>query len=332
MRQLVDKIHTEGFKAQLWWTPLAVDPGTELIQHHPDQLLLNADGSPQKITWWNSFYLCPAYPKVRQDARNFVIKAMSDWGFDGLKIDGQHLNGAPPCYNPAHHHVVPEDSVEGVPGFFKTIYDTALSIKPQALVEICPCGTSYSFFSMPYMNMSVASDPGSSWQIRLKGKVLKALMGNSTAYFGDHVDMSDGGDDFASTVGVGGVIGTNFSWPVGSGRRRKLDLTDSKEKIWNQWVQIYKAKMLSKGNYLGTLYDIGFDKPETHVITKDGTMYYAFYAAHWSGEVELRGLGKHTYHVFDYVGGRDLGTVTGPEATLPVEFDKHLLLEVKPEV
>ena len=31
MRALVDKIHAEGFKAQLWWAPLAADPGTELV-------------------------------------------------------------------------------------------------------------------------------------------------------------------------------------------------------------------------------------------------------------------------------------------------------------
>src|SRR5262249_28199150 len=71
------------------------------------------------------------------------------------------------------------------------------NLKKDALVEVCPCGTSYSFFTAPFMNMSVASDPTSSFQVRLKGKTLKALMGDSAAYFGDHVDMSDGGDDFA---------------------------------------------------------------------------------------------------------------------------------------
>ena len=33
--------------------------------------------------------------------------------------------------------------------------------------------------------------------------------------------------------------------------------------------------MLPKGEYLGALYDIGFDKPEAHAISKDGAMYYA---------------------------------------------------------
>jgi len=56
--------------------------------------------------------------------------------------------------------------------------------------------TGYSFFTLPYLNMTVASDPESSWQVRLKGKTLKALTGDRVAYFGDHVEMSEGGYHF----------------------------------------------------------------------------------------------------------------------------------------
>ena len=66
-----------------------------------------------------------------------------------------------------------------MPGFFKAIWDAAQAAKPEAVVEICPCGTGYSFFTLPYLNMTVASDPESSWQIRTKGKTLKALAGRS---------------------------------------------------------------------------------------------------------------------------------------------------------
>ena len=89
--------------------------------------------------------------------------------------------------------------------------------------------------------------------------------------------------------------------------------------------------MLSRGEYLGTLYDIGFDRPEAHAIRKDGSMYYAFYAPHWSGKITLRGLAERAYRVTDYVDGKDLGTVRGPDATLDVQFEKHLLLQAKPE-
>ena len=332
MKALVDRIHEGGLKAQLWWCPLAMDPGTRLEREHPDLVLLNEDGSRRKITWWDSFYLCPAYGPVRDDARAFVKKALTAWGFDGLKIDGQHLNAAPPCFNPAHRHRAPEDSSEGVPGFFEAIWDEAMAAKPDALVEICPCGTAYSFFTMPYLNMVVASDPKSSWQVRLKGKTLKGLLGDGVAYFGDHVEMSDGGADFASTLGVGGVIGTNFAWPGASGKKSpKLLLTPAREETWSTWVKLYQDKRLSGGEYLGALYDIGFDRPEAHVIRKDDALYYAFFARHFSGSLELRGLGGGRYHVRDYEAGRNLGAVSGPTATLAVTFAEHLLLEARPE-
>ncbi len=333
MRAMVDKFHAEGFRAQLWWAPLAADPDTELLKQHREMLLLNADGSPQRITWWNSWYLCPAYPGVLEHHRKLVEKFIREWDYDGLKLDGQHLNGVPPCYNPAHKHARPEESVEALPRFFKMIYETALAIKPDALIELCPCGTAYAFHYLPYLNMSVASDPRGSWQIRLKGKTLKALHGDGVAFFGDHVELSDNGDDFASTMGIGGVVGTNFRWPPGSGGQRKGrgDLTPEREKHFQKWLNLYREKMLSRGEYLGDLYDIGFDRPEAHVVRKGETLYYAFFAPAYRGRIELRGLAPRTYRVVDYENQRDLGNVRGPKAALEVEFQRHLLLEARPD-
>ena len=331
MKALVDRIHQEGFKAQLWWSPLSAVPDSELLKDHPDYELLNRDGSKRKVSWWDSYYLCPADKRVVEYHQALVKKILVDWGFDGLKLDGQDMNGVPACYNPAHHHAQPEDSVEALPDFFKAIYDTAQTVKPGTLVEFCPCGTAFSFFTMPHFNMSVASDPQSSFQIRSKAKTLKALMGDDVPFFGDHVEESDGGNDFASTLGVGGVVGTQFVLPSLVTKHGKSDLTPEREKDFEKWLRIYREKMLSKGQYLGQLYDIGFDVPETHVIRKDKTMYYAFYAKQWKGQVELRGLEDRNYSVVDYVTGKSLGTVSGQNAHLPVEFDQHLLLEVQPQ-
>lgn len=331
MRALVDRIHAAGFKAQLWWSPLASRPGARTHREHPDWLLRNANQSARKITWWNAEYLCPAYEPVQQDAIAFVRKALGEWGFDGLKIDGQHLNAAPPCFNPAHHHAAPEESFERVPEFFKGIWEAAQQTRPGALVEICPCGTGYSFYTLPYLNMVVGADPESSWQVRLKGKSLKALAGDALAYFGDHVELSDGGTDFASTVGVGGVIGSNFAWREASGKKDpKLLLTPAREAQWAQWTAIYQDKRLSEGEYLGTLYDIGFDRPEAHVIRRAGTLYYAFYAPHFDGVLELRGLEPRAYRVVDYVAGRALEDASGPVGRIRARFDRALLLEVAP--
>jgi alpha-galactosidase len=331
IKALVDRIHQEGFKAQLWWSPLSAVPDSELLRDHPDYELLNRDGSERKVSWWNSYYLCPADRRVVEYHKALVRKILVDWGFDGLKLDGQHMNGVPVCYNPAHHHAQPEDSVEGLPDFFRAIYETAQSVKPGTLVEFCPCGTAFSFFTMPHFNMSVASDPTSSFQVRSKAKTLKALMGDTIPFFGDHVELSDGGNDFASTVGVGGVVGTQFVIPSLVAKRSRSDLTPAREQEFEKWLRIYRDKMLSKGQYLGQLYDIGFDAPETHAIRKDQTMYYAFFAKRWKGPVELRGLEDRNYSVVDYVTGKSLGTVAGHSAHLPVEFDGNLLVEVRPQ-
>jgi alpha-galactosidase len=331
MKALVDRIHAEGFRAQLWWSPLSAVPSSELLKEHPDLALLNQDGSRRKVSWWNSDYLCPAEPRVTENQKALVRKFLSEWGFDGLKLDGQHMNAVPPCYNSSHHHQHPEDSVEALPGFFRELYETARTAKPDALVEFCPCGTAYSFFTMPHFNMSVASDPESSFQVRSKGKTLKALMGDNIPYFGDHVELSDGATDFASTVGVGGVVGTQFVLPELVTKHTKFDLTPERRKIFDQWIKIYKDKMLSRGEYLGELYDIGFDIPETHAIRKGQDMYYAFFARHWTGPIELRGLQDQKYHLVDYVTHKDFGTVHGPKATIPAEFSQHLLIEAQPE-
>jgi alpha-galactosidase len=338
IRALVDKIHAAGMKAQLWWAPLSVSPHSELIRSHPDWLLLDSSGSRRRISWWNSFYLCPADPEVVAYHRKLTDRIFKTWGFDGLKLDGQFLNAVPRCTNPAHHHASQLDSVRELPYFFRAISEAAHAVNPGALIELCPCGTAYSFFSMPYYNMSVASDPRSSWQVRSKGKTLKALMGDQLPYFGDHVEMSEGGRDFASTVGVGGVIGTQYRWPpndknaapASDAHTAKLILTPEKEDLWAKWVQIYRQQMLPEGEYLGGLYDIGFDRPETHSIRKGGVMYYAFFAPEWNGAVELRGLGRGQYTVVDYVNNKQLGSVNGAEGKLHVAFRHSLLIAAQP--
>ena len=331
MKRLVNAIHDQGLKAKLWWAPLAVDPGTKLLKEHPDVLLINAEGKPQDISWWDSHYMSPASPATIEETQSVIKMFMQNWGFDGLKMDGQHMNAVPPDYNPAHQLANPNEAVEAVPRFFQMIYETARAIKPHAVVENCPCGTACSFYNMAYMNQSVSSDPTSSWQIRLKGKTFKALMGK-TAYYGDHVELSDGGQDFASSFGVGAVLGTKFTWPKDNPTQSEsFLLTPEKEKIWKDWFALYNRKMLSKAEYRGDLYDIGFDQPEAHAIQKGDTLHYAFYADTWEGDVELRGLEDRNYRVVDYVNDQDYGTVEGPQATLSARFEKHLLLEAIPQ-
>jgi alpha-galactosidase len=331
IRRMVDQIHAMGLKAKLWWAPLAVDPGSKLLSQNPDILLLNKDYVPQFISYWNSYYMSPVYYKTVDHTKGVLKLFLSDWDFDGLKMDGGFLNAVPPDYNPAHNLEYPEQSYENLPGFFEMIYKTAHTFKPDAVLQICPCGATMSFFTMPWTNQTVASDPTSSWQTRLKGKTYKALLGK-TAYYGDHVELSDGADDFASQVGIGAVLGTKFTWPKDNpyANEGKFLLTPENEKFWKKWIGIFNQKMLPTGNYLGELYDIGYDKPETHVIQKGDTLFYAFYGKNWDGKIELRGLENKRYSVYDYVNEIDYGKVSGTDNYLNVKFTGSLLLQAVP--
>jgi alpha-galactosidase len=332
MRSLVDKIHAYGLKAQIWWAPLAVDPQSKLFAKNPDIILLNADEAPQYITWWNSYYMSPVYKGTLDHTKAMVEKFMGDWNYDGLKLDGQHQNACPPDYNWKHDLINPEEAPEGIPAFFKLIYQTARQIKPHSIIEICPCGDAMSFYNIPYTNQFVSSDPVGSKQIRSKAKTYKAIAPN-TAYFGDHVELSDSARDFASTIGVGGVPGSKFTWPKDNplAPEGPFVLTSENENLWKKWITLYNRKMLSTGNYLGELYDIGYDIPETHVIQKADTLYYAFFANKWKGMIHLKGLSQGKYKVLDYFNNKEYGEISSDKPQIEAAFDNFLLLVAYPE-
>jgi alpha-galactosidase len=336
MRAFARNLKDAGLRPRLWLAPLAADPGSDILHDHPEMLLLDQNGSVQKISWWNAFTQCPAYRPTVDYYVALVTKIIGDWGFEGIKFDGQYLNAVAPCYNPAHHHARPEESCEKLADFWKAIHEAVHKANPDAVVELCPCGTAFAFHNLPATDQYPASDPTSSWQVRSKGKSMKALMGDRSSYAGDHVELSDRGKDFASSVGIGAVISTKFTWPKDTEHPSEplppggLVLTPEKEALWRKWSELYRQHMLPHGEYLGSLYDIGFDRPEAHAIAKDGALYYAFYADRWEGRLELRGLAAGRYRVRDLFNDVELGEVDAQDNTLLAHFEHFLLVKATP--
>ena len=332
MRRMTDAIHAAGLKAKIWWAPLAADYESELATKHPEMLLVQKDGTHENITYWDSWYLSPVNPHTQAYTRDLIDMFLVKWGFDGFKLDGQHLNLCAPDYNPESGLAYPEEASERMPEFFKDLMERAQLDKPGAVVQLCPCGDAFNFFNTPYINQAVASDPTSSAQVRMKRKAFAAMCPD-LAYYADHVELTDGGMDFASQIGVGGVIGSKFTWPgMNPTAHHGKDniLTPEKEAALRKWVAIYNSKMLSRGEYLG-LYSYGFDKPETHVIAKDGAMYYAFYAPKWDGQpIELRGLEARKYTVTEYTAD-DVKSyeIDGENPIINPIFEGNYLIEVK---
>jgi len=276
--------------------------------------------------------MSPTYQGTVNHTKEVLNMFINEWGYDGLKMEGQHLTAVAPDYSFRRHNArTPEEANEKLPEFYRMIKEEVTGIKPDAVLQICPCGCAMSFYTIPEMNQAVASDPTSSAQNRQKCKTYKAI-NPQLAYYSDHVELTDGGNDFASELGVGGVLGTKFTWPENkkTAKPSRNYLSPEKEVIWKKWFEINRRKMLCRENYLGGLYDIGYDKPETHVISKGDTLFYAFYAKEWSGNIEFRGLTGSKYLVRDYINNVDVGTVSQENPVIETSFVRNLLVEAIP--
>lgn len=340
-------IHQAGALTQIWWYPLCAEDGaggwdgyeygiSAILRDHPDWLVLNPDGTTARNNRGLAM-LCPGLEAVREYTLDLVHQFISDWGFDGHKLD--NIYSMPPCYNPAHQHARPEESVEAFARVYRQIFDVTRKLRPNSVTQICPCGTPLTHTLLPATDQTVTADPISSAQIRQRIKFYKALMGPRAAVFADHVELSDGEADFASCLGAGGVLSTKFIWPPSADVEARLreayfPLTPEKEVEWRKWFSLAAELRLAEGEYLN-LYDLAFDTPEAHVIRKGNLLYYAFFTHRkeeaFRGTLPLRGLKARRYRARDYVNNVDLGIIQGSQATINIEFCGSLLLQVSEE-
>ena len=356
-KEMIARLHQAGLKSLPWWLPYGVqvkefsrsglynDPvgrpkqspemeemlsaTADVALQHRDWLIQDQQGKLVPISR-NLACLCPAYPPARNYMVQLAKRMIVDWKADGFYMDVVFT--VPPCYNPAHHHKSPYDSVRQLADLFQDFRKVIEQYDPEGMLMICPCGTTINYCLLPTTNEPVTADPVGSEQIRWRVKMYKALMGPTAPVFADRVESTqfkkiastgaEAGTDFASCMGPGGVMGTIFVWPKidklpGDLEYRgqlegmkSLLLTPEKDALWKKWFALYRQKMISSGEFLD-LYTVGFDVPEGYAIRKDQKMYYAFFTPPnrpwgldkppdlppsrnevWEGHLELRGLDK----------------------------------------
>lgn len=324
---LIQQLHRQGFRSSFWWYPLGVSPRSRLASEHREFLVQGEDGSLPLDP--NDFYqLCPAYEPALAHLRQVLTRAVSVWGFDGVYSDYQGLSAVPACFNPHHHHKSPLDSFQAVPRMFEMIQTTLRSLKPDSLHEVCICSLPHSPYNMPFYDLANASDPVSTWQVRSRIKVEKAIRGGTFAV-GDCYQIPiqewtgySVPESFESAMGTGAQLTTFYT-----------HLDESQRGPWTRWFREYRELDLGHAEYLN-LYDLAFDKPEVHVLRKGADLYYGIFADVWPRDrhqIELRGLRQGVvYEVYDYANRRALGTVTGPNPRLNMAFKDSLLLRLRP--
>lgn len=324
---------------------------SSLFKDHPEWMVAAPDGTPEYSKRGN-YFGAGNLPQVQAYFRELTRKMFLDWKIDGLKQDAVYM--APPDYNPDHGLSSPDDAGDGYVAIMKVIFETALECNPDAVVLNCPCGTPMTPQWMTWQNQAVTVDPWTSWVNRGVFKEMKGLFGACAPVVLDHIEISDEGEDF-SILGVGGVPATRFT-PSGRDRTNEIEDRifdvrpfDEKLKLWKHWFGLYNEMRLSEGEYLN-LYDVIYDVPETHVIKKQDALYFSLYPGvpdgvvddggheyrekkhlkKWQGDFSFRGLDADLiYQVRDWEHDILLGKIAGTEATMKLDIDHHLLLELK---
>ncbi|MBC8402303.1 MAG: alpha-galactosidase [Candidatus Marinimicrobia bacterium] len=320
----IDIIHRAGFKVKLWISYLTADPWSEVTKSHPDWMIKKSDGTFH-LDRWSGYTMCPGLSEVQEYHKELAKRFVGKYGADGFKVDGMYV--PPPCYNLEHHHDNPNESSEDYHKVFKTFYTEAKSINHQTTIMACPCGTVSDYTSLPYITETIAADPKSYEVVRRKAKLYRALKGANTPYSSDYIDITKGNLSFpitfATAIGVGAVPQTFYGEKP----------SEERMNIYKKWFTIYSDEMISRAEYLN-LYDMHFDRPETHVFKKTvnnkDIIYFSFYAddGEWNGEIEFRGLDKtKEYLAYDYVQRKNIGTISGSSPRMNLEFKNYLLIK-----
>jgi len=329
LRGFLTYLHDEGFYITAFFSDLLVDCEARAATAHPEYFVQQQDGSPLRVhSFGRSHYvLCPAYPPARRFVRWASERLAGFYGFDGVKNDGHTI--PLPCYHPAHNHEYPEQSVENYPLMQKTVYETFARLKPKGFVVafcfdgVVPFFYQHHYTTRPWPN----ADQTSEKQARWKQKLYKAIFGPERVLLDDHSDVKylsgKQGTWYLGPIS-GLAMGSVLETAIGPGY-------DYQNHHYDEIFAAYHREMLPDGGEYLSLYNVIHDKPECHVVRKDGSLYFGFFADKFDGTLELRGLKDGTYYrVVDYVQGREYPNVkaSGSKARLALRFDCYLLLRL----
>jgi len=99
MKWLADTIRSHGFKPGLWISPYVISEPTAVFREHPEWLVQNPDGTPQRIGNWEAGAEPPAdenpkryclditHPGAAAWLHDLVSTIVRDWGYEMIKLD-----------------------------------------------------------------------------------------------------------------------------------------------------------------------------------------------------------------------------------------------------
>ena len=267
------------------------------MREHRDMLLLDADGAAQNVTWWNSYTLCPAYQPTIDYFKAVTRRSSATGALTGSRSTGSTSMASRPAITPRTSMRSPKNRSRSCRTSGRRSMRRQSRSIPDAVIEICPCGTSFAFYNMPDMNQARASDPLIVMAGPAQGQDHQGVDGaigalcrrpcralattptisprplESARSFSDQIYVAQ--DTVPTTMPQDGFVLTPKRKRSGADGSRCTRRTGCRR------ASIGASSTISAST-----------SPKPMSIAKDGRLYYAFYANRWDGPVDLRGLGE----------------------------------------
>ncbi len=89
LKPIVDKIHSQGLNAGLWYAPFAAQFNADIVKAHPDWLVRDKHNRKlvSGVAWGGFFALDFEKEEVRDYIKAYFDKVFDEWGFDMVKLD-----------------------------------------------------------------------------------------------------------------------------------------------------------------------------------------------------------------------------------------------------
>lgn len=180
----VDQVHRMGMKYMLWYSVPYVGIHSNAWERFKDKALTIKDHG-------NVLVLDPRFPEVREHLVGLYVKAMSDWGLDGFKldfIDQFKISGTDPAIAQNYAGRDFKSVPEAVNALMKQIHDELFEMNPEVLLEF---RQSYIGPAIrQYGNMLRVSDCPGDHQANRIGIANLRLTSGSTAVHSDMIEWS----------------------------------------------------------------------------------------------------------------------------------------------
>lgn len=134
MREGVRRLHAMGRRIMFYVAGNSLLRSSALLkgQRPEDWMLMDRPGHGYDVGYPNGFSVCPGYGPWQQHLAHTARRILAESGADGIRLD--ELAGFVPCFNPAHRHRSPYDSVRWLRELTRTVRAAMDEVNPDAIL------------------------------------------------------------------------------------------------------------------------------------------------------------------------------------------------------